>query len=146
MTVKFPEAVRIICERCQESKAHCKSCTVTRIVEEYDTEQYTERQINLIRSMKIWKENNWHLGMIGGYPFQVKVTDEDSEWGIDNGRIIKLFITEKPDGENKGDEEIVSYERGWDKYPENNAEHEELIDALVEFFQNRMDDDLPDRR
>lgn len=145
--MKFPEAVRIICERCQESKASCKSCIVTRIVEEYDTEQYTERQIKLIRSMTIRRYENWLLGTIGeGFSFQVKVTDEDSEWGIDKGRIIKLFITEKPDGENKGDEEIVSYERGWDKYPENNAEHEELIDALVEFFQNRMDDDLPNGR
>ena len=141
--MKFPEAVRIICERCQESKSHCKSCTVTRIVEEYDTEQYTKRQIALIRSMTIRKYENWFLGNIGdGYSFQVKVTEEDSVWGIDNGRIIKLFITEKPKGENKGDKEIIGYERGWYKYPENNSAHEELIDALCEYFAQHLDGEV----
>ncbi len=144
--MNFPEALRIVCGRCKANKSRCKSCPVTRACEEYDSDQHAQRLLELISSMKIWKEGNWHLGTIDGYPFQAKVTDEDSEWGIDNGRIIKLFITEKPEGENKGDTEIIAYERGWLTYPETNPAYEDLIDAIVEFFQNHMDNDSYDER
>lgn len=140
--MEFLQALRIICGRCKASKSRCKNCPVTQIMEEYDTTQYTQRQLNLIRSMTIQKEGNWFTGSIGGYPFQVKVTEEDSTWGIDNGRIIKLFINEKPEGETKGDKEIVAYERGWSIYPENNPGHEDLIDAMVEYFQNHLDSEV----
>ena len=112
--MNFAEALNLICGRCKRDKGTCKTCP----------------------------EGNWFTGSIGGYPFQVKVTDEDSAWGIDNGRIIKLFITEKPEGENKGDKEIVAYERGWSTYPEDNPEYEDLIDALYEYFQNHSDEEV----
>ncbi|MBR3131324.1 hypothetical protein IKG31_01990 [Candidatus Saccharibacteria bacterium] len=139
MKMAFPEALRNICGRCKADKGRCKSCPVTRIAEEYGTEEYSFHQLELIRSMIIRREGNWFTGSIDGYPFQVKVSEEDSAWGIDNGRIIKLFITEKPEGDTKGDKEIVAYERGWSTYPENHPEYEELIDALHEYFQNHMD-------
>lgn len=140
--MNFAEALNLICGRCKRDKGTCKTCPVIAVVEEHDTEAHVERQIELIRSMIIKKECNWFTGSIGGYPFQVKVTDEDSVWGIDNGRIIKLFITEKPEGENKGDKEIVAYERGWSTYPEDNPEYEDLIDALYEYFQNHSDEEV----
>ena len=90
--------------------------------------------------MTIRPLNNWFIGTIGGYPFQVKVTEEESPFGIMDGRIIKLFIIEKPNGENHGKKEIVSYERGWDKEPAS-KESDELVDALYEFFQQRMDEE-----
>ena len=98
----------------------------------YD-DNYADKLLTLTRYINIEPTDNWYTGTIGGYPFQVKVTEEGSEWGIDNGRIIKLFIT------TESGDEIVSYERGWDKYPENNLEYIALIDALCEYFANRMD-------
>ena len=98
----------------------------------YD-DNYADKLLTLTRYINIEPTDNWYTGTIGGYPFQVKVTEEGSEWGIDNGRIIKLFIT------TESGDEIVSYERGWDKYPENNLDYIALIDALCEYFANRMD-------
>lgn len=80
----------------------------------------------------------WVLGMINEFPYAAKVYDEPSPFGIDNGRVCKLTIsTEKPD------EEIVSYERGWVKYPET-REFESLLAALLLYlngipaYQKRM--------
>jgi len=140
--MNFVEALRIICGRCKRPKGTCKTCPVFMTVEEYHTEQHVERQLELLKSMIIKPVNNWYIGTIGGFPFQAKVTAEDSEWGIDNGRIIKLFITKPPEGESRGGEEIVSYERGWDVYPENNPEYEDLIDALHEYFQNHCEEEV----
>lgn len=108
-----------------------------------ESEDAAKRQIELIASMEIHRKDNWFIGTIGGYPFQVKVTEEDSEWGIDNGRIIKLFVTEKPDPDHpsRSLDELISYERGWDTYPES-PELEDIIDALYEYFQNRMDSEV----
>ena len=116
----------------------CKTCPVLRTVEDYDTDEYIERQLNLIRSMTIKPVNNWFIGTIGGYAYQVKVTAENSSFGIQDGRIIKLFVTEQPTDENPGKTEIVAYERGWSKYPET-TEHEEILDALYEYFQNHCE-------
>lgn len=136
--INFPEALHIICGRCKRPRGTCKTCPVFQAVEEYDTEEYVERQLELIRSMTIKPVNNWYIGTIGGYPFQVKVTENDSPFGIDNGRIIKLFVTDKPVDDNHGGKEIIAYERGWSIYPEQ-KEHEEIIDALNEYFQNHCE-------
>lgn len=72
------------------------------------------------------KDGIWLLGEIDGYPFQAKVCDEASGFGIDCGRVIKLYAESKRDGH-----EIFSYERGWDKYPR--GPHKELARALIRF-------------
>ena len=82
MKMAFPEALRNICGRCKADKGRCKSCPVTRIAEEYGTEEYSFHQLELIRSMIIRREGNWFTGSIDSYPFQVKVAEEDSPWGI----------------------------------------------------------------
>lgn len=136
--MNFPEAVRIVCHQCGRHMKSCKTCPVLRTVEDYDTDEYIERQLNLIRTMTIKPVNNWYIGTIGGYAYQVKVTAEDSSFGIQDGRIIKLFVTEQPTDENPGKTEIIVYERGWSKYPET-TEHEEILDALYEYFQNHCE-------
>ena len=140
--MKLIEAFRTICKRCGWKHERCKTCRVFNLMSELDSEEYSQRLLELIRTMTIQPMNNWFVGTIGGHPFQVKVTDEDSSFGILDGRIIKLFITEKPEGENRGDEEIVSYERGWDQEP-TTKEAEELVDALYEYFEQRMDQGSP---
>lgn len=136
------EAVRTVCGRCKVSRGMCKICPVLKLMEDYGAEQYAERQIELLRNMTIKRAGDWFLGVIDGCSFQVKVTAEDSEWGISGGRIIKLLVTATPDGENPGREEIISYERGWGKFPD--TEQGELIaDALYEYFRQRLDEEVP---
>ena len=108
-----------------------------------EAEEAAERQAELAAAMEIHREGHWFTGTIGGYHFQVKATEEDSEWGIDKGRIIKLFVTEKPDPDRPSHylNEVIAYERGWDVYPES-TELEDIIDALVEYFQNHMDSEV----
>lgn len=136
------EAVRTVCGRCKWSRDKCKTCPVLHMTEDYDAEQHAERQIELLRNMTIKRVGNWFLGVIDGCSFQVKVTEKDSEWGISGGRIIKLFVTEMPNGENPGREEIISYERGWGKYPET-VGGEDIADALYEYFQQHLDEEIP---
>lgn len=52
----------------------------------------------------------WTSGKIDGFDFQVKHFDEGSEFGIDGGRISKLWIA-------KDGIEHANYDRGWDKRP-----------------------------
>ena len=105
-------------------------------------DELAEAQIKLLASMRIQREGNWFTGTIAGYPFQVKVTVEGSAWGIDNGRIIKLFVTEKPEGSSsKYLNELISYERGWGIYPEP-GELEDIVDAFVEYFANDLDKEV----
>lgn len=54
-----------------------------------------------------YKGNNWLEGKLDGYTVYAKVYSEPSQYGIDNGRISKLHIT------NKDGKEVVSYDRGW---------------------------------
>ena len=46
----------------------------------------------------------WLLGAVDDYPFEAKVCDETSGFGIDCGRVIKLYIASKQDAN-----EIASY-------------------------------------
>ena len=136
--MNFPEALRIVCHQCGRHMTGCSTCPVLIAVEEYDTEKYVERQLNLIRSLTIKSVNNWYIGTISGYAYQVKLSAEDSPFGIQDGRIIKLFVTDMPTDDNPGKTEIIAYERGWSTYP-TTTEHEEILDALYEYFQNHCE-------
>ena len=70
------------------------------------------------------KDGIWLFGEIDGYPFWAKVCDEASGFGIDCGRVIKLHV-----GSAKHAEEILAYERGWDKYPK--GAYKGLAQALI---------------
>ena len=51
----------------------------------------------------------WTFGKINGYDFQIKTFQKPSRFGINGGKISKLFIM-------KENEVMVSYDREWDKY------------------------------
>ena len=140
--MNFAEALNTICGRCKRKPGTCRTCPVFAVVEEHDSEEYVEHQLALIRSLKYTKEGNWYIGTIGGYPFQAKVATEDSPWGINDGKIIKLAINEKPTEENRSRKELVWFERGWVQEPKDNPEVEDVLDALYEYFQNHVDEEV----
>ena len=51
----------------------------------------------------------WKHGEYNGFSWCIKVFDEGSRFGINNGKISKLWIQKK---QNK--EEVANYDRGWD--------------------------------
>jgi len=134
----FPEAVCIVCSRCKWNRAKCKSCPVLRTVEDYDAEVYSQKLIELMSTMTIHKEGAWYLGTISGHAFGVKLASEDSAFGINEGRIIKMFVSSQLSAEGPGKVDAVSFERGWLHKPET-REYEEIADALYEFFQNHCE-------
>ena len=78
----------------------------------------------------------WLTGTIEDHPFGVKVCDEESGFGIDDGRVIKLYVND-PDT----DEELFAYERGWETYPRT-PEQQELCDALLTFCASLPEQDV----
>ena len=64
----------------------------------------------------------WSKGVIGGFNFSVKHYDNGSPFGINGGRISKLWIA-------KDGFEHANYDRGWDRKPSVDAKpvYEELI-------------------
>lgn len=71
----------------------------------------------------------WLLGTVDEYPFQVKVCDEPSSFGIECGRVIKLHI-----GAKVGHGEVAAYERGWDLYPK--GANKGLTQAVILFAES----------
>lgn len=77
----------------------------------------------------IIKENPlWRTGTIAGCKFEAKVYEEGSKFGIDDGRVSKLFIRDA------AGRTILSYDRGWDVLPETD-EHCALASALLEYYK-----------
>ena len=57
--------------------------------------------------------NNWILGIVGPFRFAIVHFPDPSKYGIDGGRISKLWIA--PRG---GGPEAASYDRGWSTRPD----------------------------
>ena len=55
---------------------------------------------------------NWTSGHIGPFRFEVKHYEEPSVFGIDEGRISKLWLGWK---DSYGT--VAAFDRGWDKLP-----------------------------
>ncbi len=72
----------------------------------------------------VWRD--WLCGMIDNLPFAVKICDINSPYGIDDGRVLKLFLYTED-----GEQEIAAYERGWSIYP--SGEVEARMDALIAY-------------
>ena len=68
----------------------------------------------------------WSKGEIRGCKFEVKHFEQGSEWGIDGGRISKLWVT-------KDGLEIASYDRGWDVLPATD-EAQEVTSEIIQRF------------
>lgn len=94
-------------------------------LEEYYPEMLKDK-ISHIESLNKpfpYKGHNWFEGEIGGYTVYAKVYPEPSQYGIENGRISKLTIT---DGDGNT---IANYDRGWDVAPK--EEYKDLYDNVV---------------
>lgn len=63
-------------------------------------------QIKKIKNL-VKLDNNWISGEYEGFVFEAKVFDKPSVFGIDNGRVSKLFVTQN----NKL---VFNYDRGMD--------------------------------
>ena len=74
------------------------------------------------------QEGAWTFGQVGNYSFQIKHTAEPSTFGIDEGRIIKLWLASKTTYTC-----IASFERGWDKLP-SYTEAQEAAQLLIDAF------------
>ena len=78
--------------------------------------------------------DNWTKGtaVLYGkiYQFEIKHFEEPSDYGIDGGRISKLWIAPKP-----GDfrDTIANYDRGWDVRPMN-ADAKAVYKAILDKF------------
>lgn len=75
----------------------------------------------------------WLGGEIDGVYWTAKVTDEAGEYGIDDGRVIKLAGTFDKDNWNPT-YAVFSYDRGWDTEPD--EEYEELCWFIIEELDN----------
>jgi hypothetical protein len=72
----------------------------------------------------VWR--NWLGGTVDSLPFAVKICDINSPDGIDNGRVLKLFLYTED-----GEQELAAYERGWSIYP--TGKQEASMDALIAY-------------
>ena len=68
----------------------------------------------------------WSKGEIRGCKFEVKHFEQGSEWGIDGGRISKLWVT-------KDGIEVASYDRGWDVLPAT-SEAQEITSEIIQRY------------
>lgn len=64
----------------------------------------------------------WKHGELSGFKWSIKVFEVGSEFGINNGRISKLWIQRESNGEA-----VANYSRGWDVKP---------FDADGNFYDN----------
>lgn len=81
--------------------------------------------MNELITMKVRKDG-WATGKIGPYEFQAWVFDEASIYGINNGRVSKLFMS-------KQKETIVRYDRKWELEPTDKkgiAAYQQLLTSL----------------
>jgi len=72
-------------------------------------------------------DSHWWKGDINGYHWEGKIYDTPSKYGINNGRISKLRITD-----NKGNT-VINYDRGWDKAPVT-PEEQKLVNIVTTKF------------
>jgi len=66
-----------------------------------------------VRIKPIYRADNWVKGTCSDYSFEAKIYDTGSYYGINNGRVSKLYI------KNQLGICVTNYDRGWDIRPEN---------------------------
>ena len=88
-------------------------------------------------------DDNWIKGTKGRYKICAKVFNEQSDFGVMNGRISKIQVcdTSQPHWGFEGC--YMNYDRGWDIYPKDD-DTREFVDALLEAFgdEKLSDDEL----
>lgn len=75
--------------------------------------------------------NTWTLASatVGGKTYKIQLVrfDEQSQFGIQQGRISKLWVAEA------GNEPVINFDRGWDVRPKT-AEAKALLTAITKKF------------
>ena len=88
-------------------------------------------------------DSNWVSGTVGKYTFEAKLFDDPSTYGINNGRVSKLFIyndKERIEKRNFFAPCIVNYDRGWDIKPSKEARpYYKAVLRLLELTPRRFD-------
>ena len=74
------------------------------------------------------RHGDWTYGHTDEYDFQVKHFDRPSSFGIEEGRISKLWITRHSDRRV-----IAAYDRGWDILP-GTEEELDATQAIIDRF------------
>ena len=69
-------------------------------------------------------------GTIDGLQFSALVFDGGSEFGINAGRVSKLWVRD-----DARKQTIINYERGWDVQPKTAADRR-IFEALLEYLEN----------
>ena len=77
------------------------------------------------------KRNHWVDGNIDSFRFQAKVFDIGSKYGIDGGRVSKLFVWDASIGFSSC---IISYDRRWELKPKND-EQQEILRACLDYLE-----------
>jgi hypothetical protein len=69
----------------------------------------------------------WREIVLFGWRIQAKIFDNPSMYGINEGRISKLWVREEKSGK-----ELLNYERGWDF----NYLPKPVVDLLVKYLEH----------
>lgn len=85
-----------------------------------------------IRFTKFDTSSQWVNGEVnnGEYVFESKLYDEGSVFGINEGRVSKLWIR---DNYNRC---VVNYDRGWDIEPISSSYDRHVFEEVLEFLEN----------
>lgn len=70
------------------------------------------------------QRSGWVSGTYHGMKFQAKVYDEGSEFGINNGTVSKLWVSEA------NGTPIINYDRGWDKGEKRTEIWKDLVELI----------------
>ena len=71
-------------------------------------------------------KNGWKTSRINNCEYWVKSFENASEYGINEGRISKLSV-------NRDDQEIISYDRGWDIEPKTDEDKQILSQLIAKY-------------
>ena len=74
------------------------------------------------------KRTNWKKEKEGLFEASILAFDEPSRYGIDNGRISKLYIVER----TRTLKVVCDYDRGWDVRP--SKEVKEFYDKIIKKY------------
>ena len=80
---------------------------IVRLRRRFEMEKAPDLNITITRT-----DGNFTAGTCGGYSFEIKHFENPSRFGIDGGRISKLWITRTS---TYGI--VAAYDRGWDRLP-----------------------------
>lgn len=79
-----------------------------------------------------WTHNpssGWHQFMWHGWEVEAKVYDEPSKYGIDGGRVSKLYVFD-----TEREECICNYDRGWDVDELSMSDLSNVLDEIEERY------------